>query len=220
MSSSLTGATIRTSEAASVGPAAWGAPQTTPDERRRHQRVKVRLTGRFMRSDRQEFDCETLDMSPGGIAFASTVAVERGERIVAYLNQVGRLEGTVARTFAGGFAIQMKLPPAKLDRLADQLTWLANRDLPGITDDRKHERRLPRNARTTIKLANGRELFAELMDVSMSGAAIAVDFRPAVGARVLVGSTPADVVRHLDYGVAVEFARTIPPETFNSDLIL
>jgi len=216
----MTVAQIRAEERAFPQGVPWGSAESGLVERRRHQRVRVRLAGRFMRSNRQEFDCVTIDMSPGGIAFASTVAVERGERIVAYLNQVGRLEGTVARTFAGGFAIQMKLPPAKLDRLADQLTWLANRDLPGITDDRKHERRLPRNARTTIKLANGRELFAELMDVSMSGAAIAVDFRPAVGARVLVGSTPADVVRHLDYGVAVEFARSIPPETFNSDLIL
>jgi len=216
----MTVAQIRVEEPAFTGDTPWGSGESGLIERRRHQRVKVRLAGRFMRSNRQEFDCVTIDMSPGGIAFASTVAVDRGERIVVYLSQVGRLEGTVARTFHGGFAIQMKLPPAKLDRLADQLTWLANRDLPGVTDDRKHDRVSLRNARTTLKLANGRELFAELMDVSMSGAAIAVDFRPAVGARVLVGSTPAEVVRHLDYGVAVEFARAIPPETFDADLIL
>ncbi|HTR13085.1 MAG TPA: PilZ domain-containing protein [Roseiarcus sp.] len=216
----MTGAQIRAEERAFNEGAPWGSAESGLVERRRHQRVKVRLPGRFMRSNRQEFDCVTIDMSPGGIAFASTVAVERGERIVAYLNQVGRLEGTVARTFAGGFAIQMKLPPAKLDRLADQLTWLANRGALGLAEDRKHERISLHNARTTLKLANGRELLAKLMDVSMSGAAIAVDFRPAVGARVLVGSTPAEVVRHLDCGVAVEFARAIPPETFDADLIL
>ena len=220
MCASITGAQIRAEERAFTGGAPWGSAESGLVERRRHQRVKVRLAGRFMRSNRQEFDCVTIDMSPGGIAFASTIEVQRGERIVAYLNQVGRLEGTVARIFPGGFAIEMKLPSAKLDRLADQLTWLANREAPGLTDDRKDERISPRNARTTLKLPNGRELFAKLMDVSMSGAAIAVDFRPAVGARVLVGSTPAEVVRHLDYGVAVEFARTIPPETFDADLIL
>jgi hypothetical protein len=40
-------------------------------ERRRHQRVKVMLTGRFMREDRQEFPCQTVNMSPGGVALTS-----------------------------------------------------------------------------------------------------------------------------------------------------
>ena len=87
-----------------MGAVAWSIAEPANVERRRHQRVKVRLAGRFMRSDRMEFDCESIDASPGGIAVSSDAAVERGERIVAYLNQIGRIEGKVARTFAGGFA--------------------------------------------------------------------------------------------------------------------
>jgi hypothetical protein len=109
-------------ERAVVGAVAWSIAEPANVERRRHQRVKVRLTGRFMRSDRKEFDCVAIDMSPGGIALSSDAGVHPGERIVAYLNQVGRVEGRVARTFAGGFAIQMQLTPAKRDKLADQLT--------------------------------------------------------------------------------------------------
>lgn len=101
----MTGATSRTQEHLLVSALAWSITEPAAVERRRHQRVKVRLTGRFMRSDRQEFDCVTIDMSPGGIAFASEAGVQSGERIVTYLNQVGRLEGAVARTFPGGFAI-------------------------------------------------------------------------------------------------------------------
>lgn len=40
-------------------------------ERRRHQRVKVALTGRFMREDRQEYPCQTINMSPGGVLLAT-----------------------------------------------------------------------------------------------------------------------------------------------------
>ncbi len=189
-------------------------------ERRRHQRVTVCLTGRFMRSDRREFDCVTIDMSPGGIALASDAIVEPGERIVVYLDHLGRLEGTVARTFFGGFAVQMKLPPAKRGKLADQLTWLANRASLGMPEDRRHERIQPRDPRTTVRLANGREFAAIVMDVSQSGAAIAVDARPAIGERVTVGSTPGQVVRLLDDGIAVEFARTKPAEEFGADLVL
>jgi hypothetical protein len=189
-------------------------------ERRRHQRVKLCLNGRFMRSDRREFDCATIDMSPGGIAFRADAIVRPAERIVAYLNQVGRVEGTVARMFAGGFAIQMHLLPAKRDKLADQLTWLANRAALGLPEDRRHERVEPRNPRTTLKLPDGRECVACLIDISQSGAAVVVNARPAIGARVIVGATPAQVVRILDGGLAVEFARTIPAKEFSRETVL
>jgi hypothetical protein len=43
-----------------MGALAWSIAEPAPLERRRHQRVKVRLAGRFMRSDRLEFDCERM----------------------------------------------------------------------------------------------------------------------------------------------------------------
>ena len=173
-----------------------------------------------MRSDRQEFDCATIDISPGGIAFRSDAPVRPTERIVAYLNQVGRLEGTVARVFPGGFAIQMRLPAAKRDRLADQLTWLANRALLGLPEDRRHERLTPSQPRTTVRLADGTACPATLADVSMSGAAILTEARLADGASITVGSTAAQVVRVIEGGIAVEFARPIRPEDFHEGIVL
>jgi hypothetical protein len=181
-----------------MGALAWSIAEPAPLERRRHQRVKVRLAGRFMRSDRLEFDCESIDASPGGIAFSSDAGVQPGERIVAYLNQVGRIEGRVARRFPGGFAVQMTMPPTKREKLADQLTWLANRQSLGLPEDRRHERIAPRDRYTMLRLANGREFTASLIDISISGAGLRVEFQPPLSARVVVGSTPAQVVRHLD----------------------
>lgn len=188
-------------------------------DQRRHRRVKVCVSGRFMRCDRQEYECVTIDMSPGGIAFQSDVAVEQGERIVAYLVHLGRLEGTVARTFPGGFAIHMKLPAPKRAKLADQLTWLADRADKGTPDDRRHERTEPHLSRTTVTLASGRAFLARLIDVSQSGAAVAVDVRPAVGDLVTIGTTPAQVVRLFNDGIAVEFAQTAPAERFGGDVV-
>jgi c-di-GMP-binding flagellar brake protein YcgR len=203
-----------------VGAVARSIAEPANVERRRHQRVKVRLTGRFMRSDRKEFDCVAIDMSPGGIALSSEAGVNPGERIIAYLNQVGRVEGKVARTFPGGFAIQMQLTPTKRDKLADQLTWLANRNSLGLLEDRRHERIAPRDRYTTVRLANGREFAARLIDISMSGAAVIVDYKPPIGSPVVIGSTPSQVVRLLDNGIAVEFLRMIPPEQFSSDITI
>ena len=173
-----------------------------------------------MRSDRQEFDCATIDMSPGGIAFLTDAPVRQGERIVTYLSQVGRLEGTVARTFPGGFAIQMRLPQAKRDRLADQLTWLANRASLGLPDDRRHERVTPTRPRTIVTLPDGTGYPGTVADLSMSGAAIFVDPQPAAGTLVTVGTTSAQVVRVIDGGIAVVFTRPIRPEDFGEDLVL
>ena len=41
------------------------------EERRRFQRVRVNLLGRYMLADRREFPCQVLDMSPGAAMTAS-----------------------------------------------------------------------------------------------------------------------------------------------------
>jgi len=204
-----------------MGALAWKiAAEPTPAERRREERFKVRLLGRFMRSDRKEFDCESIDASPNGIAFSSDAGVQPGERIVAYLNQIGRVEGRVARIFSGGFAIQMNVPAAKRDKLVTQLTWLANRQALGLPEDRRHERIAPRDRYTLLRLPNGREYTATLIDISMSGAALHVDCEPPIGAQVTVGSTPAEVVRHVNCGIAVEFLSPLPADEFGESTTL
>jgi hypothetical protein len=203
-----------------MGALAWKLPEPTQAERRHNQRFEVRLLGRFMRSDRNEFDCESIDASPDSVAFSSHAGVQPGERIVAYLNQIGRVEGRVARIFPGGFAIQMNVPPAKRDKLATQLAWLAKRQSLGLPEDRRHERIAPRDRYTVLKLPNGREYTATLIDLSVSGAALNVDCEPPIGARVVVGSTPAEVVRHVNCGIAVEFLNPLPADEFGDSATL
>ena len=42
------------------------------EERRRFQRVRVDLLGRYMLADRREFPCQVVNMSPGGMAVIAT----------------------------------------------------------------------------------------------------------------------------------------------------
>jgi hypothetical protein len=184
-------------------------------ERRRHQRVKVVLTGRYMLEDRREYDCQTIDISPGGAAFAGPAKGGVGQRVVAYLSQIGRVEGVITRHFDEGFAISMKLPVIKREKLADQLTWLANRQGLGMAEDRRHERIAPLFAHTTLKLPNGQEFLGKLVDISISGAALTVSEKPPIGSPVVIGQTGAQVVRHFEGGIAVEFNRLIPAEAFS-----
>ena len=198
-----------------MGALAWKLREPDQTEQRHDQRVEVRLLGRFMRSDRKEFDCESIDASPNGVAFASDAGVQPGERIVAYLNQIGRVEGRVTQIFARGFAIQMNVPAAKRNKLATQFAWLANRQSLGLPEERRHERIAPRDRYTILRLDNGREYTATLIDVSTSGAALNVDCEPPIGAHVVVGATPAEVVRHVNCGIAVQFLDPLPADEFS-----
>jgi hypothetical protein len=202
-------------EGAQVDTSAMPLIEAKVQERRRHQRVKVVLAGRYMLEDRRDYPCQTLDISPGGVAFAGPVRGGVGERVVAYLSQIGRIEGVVTRHFDEGFAIAMKLPVIKREKLADQLTWLANRQALGMAEDRRHERIPPVFSHSTLKLPNGQEYLAKLIDISISGAAMTVGAKPAIGSPVTIGQTAAQVVRHFEAGIAVEFNRLLPAETFS-----
>ena len=96
-------------------------------DRRRHKRICVTLLGRFMRESKEEHPCKLIDISAGGAAVMSPVAVPVGERVVAYFDHIGGIEGMVVRAFDGGFAIKINATQHKREKLAAQLTWLANR---------------------------------------------------------------------------------------------
>src|SRR6516165_9397540 len=102
------------------------------EERRRFQRVRVDLLGGYMLPDRREFPCQVVNMSPGGMALVAPVSGQPGERVIAYVDHLGRLEGYVARIFQNGFAMTIAATPRKRDKLAAQLTWLANRHILGL----------------------------------------------------------------------------------------
>src|SRR3984957_14029853 len=107
-------------------------PKTLPlaDERRRFQRVRVNLLGRYMLSDRQEYPCQVANMSPGGIALIAPVSGQEGERVIAYIDHLGRLEGKIARLYQNGFAMTVAATPRKRDKLAPHATWLPQPPIP------------------------------------------------------------------------------------------
>ena len=151
------------------------------DERRRFQRVKVNLLGRYMLPDRREFPCQVINMSPGGMAVVAPVAGLPGERVIAYVDHLGRLEGKIARAIDNGFAMTISASARKRDKLAAQLTWLANRNILNLPEDRRHGRFAPRNPLARLILPNGNNVACRVIDLSQSGAAIAIapELRPA-----------------------------------------
>jgi hypothetical protein len=174
-------------------------------DRRRSQRVNVTLLGRFMLEDRREFPCQTQNMSPGSLALTTPITGNIGERVVAYIDHIGRVEGQISRVFEGGFAMTINATPRKKDKFAAKLTWLANRHELDLPEDRRHDRATPNVSVVTLSLPDGRQYPARVIDMSLSGTAVSAEVRPPVGSPLLVGKIRGTVVRHFDEGMAIEF---------------
>ena len=176
-----------------------------PDQRS-FQRVSVNLPGRLMLANHEEYECTVLDMSPGDASFICLGRPRMGERIIAYVDHLGRIEGTVAVLNDNGFAIFLNATDRKREKLAAQLTWIANKHELGLPEDRRHDRLSPRQAPTDLTLDDGRRYPCRIIDLSLSGAAIDIDVRPALGTPVQLGNMKGRVVRHFQEGVAIEFS--------------
>ena len=181
--------------------------------------MKVQLLGRYMLADRREFPCQVINMSPGGLALLAPGIGNLGERVVAYLDHIGRVEGKITRLLDNGFAMTVGATPRKRDKLAAQLTWLANRQILNLPEDRRHDRIVPCNPMSVLRLDDeNREIPCRIMDLSLSGAALAAEIRPPVKAAVTLGRVQARVVRHLEEGFAVEFVHAQLAETVEDNV--
>jgi hypothetical protein len=174
-------------------------------ERRRHSRVKVVLLGRYMLPNRMEYPCQSVDMSVGGLLLTAPVKGKVGDRVIVYLEQIGRVEGDIARVTEDGFAMTVFATSRKREKLAAQLVWLANKNILNLPEDRRHERIQPRQSRVLLTLADGTQHPVKLLDMSLSGAAFSVDAALMITDRVTLGRTPCKVVRKFEGGYAVEF---------------
>src|SRR6266849_3825267 len=134
-------------------------------DHRRYQRVKVDLLGRYMLEDRREFPCQVIDMSPGGLAMIAPQCGRLGERVIAYIDHVGRLEGLITRTLPSGFSMTIAASQRKRDKLAAQLTWLANRHILDLPEDRRHQRIANGDQMVTLMMADGSQEQCAIVDL-------------------------------------------------------
>jgi hypothetical protein len=166
-----------------------------------------------MLPNKREYPCQIVDMSPGGARIIAPEIGEVADRVVAYLDHIGRIEGQITRVFDGGFAISINATSRKRDKLANQLTWLANRTELGLPEDRRHTRLVLRNPYSEITLKDGRKYRCKVLDMSLSGAAVACEICPAPGTPIKIGNTDGVVIRQIENGFAIEFSTVQSMET-------
>ncbi|MBZ5758063.1 MULTISPECIES: PilZ domain-containing protein [Rhizobium] len=174
-------------------------------EQRTFQRVPINMQGRLMLANYDEFECMVVDMSPGDLYVTCEGRPRANERVIAYIDHLGRIEGLVISVDNRGFNMSINATDRKREKLAAQLTWLANKHELGLPEDRRHDRLTPKSATVELTLEDGSVYNCRLMDLSLSGAAVDVEARPALGMAVRLGNMRGRIVRHFREGVAIEF---------------
>lgn len=158
-----------------------------------------------MFENKLEIPCQAIDISPGDMAAIVAHVPRVGEGLIVYLDNIGRIEGQVVRLFEGGFAMTIDGTPRMREKLAAKIEWCKENAQFGEDNMRRHERMAPRQPISEIKLEDGRAYQIEIIDISLSGAAIRSEVRPAMGTKLSLGGMFGTVVRHFEDGIAIEF---------------
>ena len=172
-------------------------------DRRRHARVDLPAKARFLNDAGEENPCLVVNISAGGALLKAIEPPAVGEKIVLYIDEIGRFEGTVIRASKHKFAVDYRSRRARSRRTADLLTQALNRS--GRAIDRRAAPRIRQDSPAHVILDNDTHVECSILDISLTGAAIEIDPRPALGSIITVGRMNARVVRRFETGVGVVF---------------
>jgi hypothetical protein len=165
------------------------------------------MFARFMLADMTEHPCRVSDLSIDGVTFLTEVDVAPLAPLVAYLQDIGRVEGTVVGTVPGGIRISFRLSTARSQRLAWQLEQRGR--LGTSAERRSHRRELARDNKSHITLTDGRVYACEVIDISLSGAALRTTVLPSIGTFLDLCRMRGRVVRYHESGFAIEFLKRL-----------
>lgn len=165
------------------------------------------LFGRFMLPDMSEHPCQVGEINADGVKLLCDRPVETGTSVIAYLDDIGRVDGTVSGKVEAGFHVAFNLSGARRERMEKRIEWLVT----SSPDQRRHDRFKPKEAVSQITLADGREYPCEVLDISISGAAIKCHVLPSIGTYINLGKMRGRAVRYTSDGFAIEFIRKMDP---------
>lgn len=218
-------------------------PGPAPDDSasmRQAKRTALRMAGRFMRANRQEFNCTLIDISTSGLAVNTDVVVDPGERIVAVFDRLGTLPGKVVRIMRpgfgpGGFALALDVTPnrqAKLEAIIAQLSEEAPQQAESAPQPPRPAPTIPQPATrfaaaqpaqarpiatSELRLANGEITQARVMSIAAGVAVVATNARPPLGSTVAIGKLAGHVARHLPDGIVINLDNETLSEVMRLD---
>ncbi|HHN68141.1 MAG TPA: PilZ domain-containing protein [Thermopetrobacter sp.] len=163
-------------------------------------------SGRFMLADFSEHACRVSGFTATQACLHTDVEAGIGTRVIAYFDNIGRIEGVLAEKTPDGYVLRFDISEQRREKIAARLRWLREGGERGI-DQRRHPRFKPRDGKSALKMPDGREYPCEVLDISVSGASVRTQVLPAIGSLVMLGRMKGRVVRYHAEGIGIEFLR-------------
>jgi hypothetical protein len=130
-----------------------------------------------------------------------------GDYLTSFFPDFGKLDGTISDTRPGCFLLELDVTHAIREKLANKLTWLEGKlNDPQTFDRRAHPRVIPARSRSTLTLADGVIHECNVIDMSVSGAAVSNPLPLEIGTPLAIGACVGRIVRVFAGGFAIEFA--------------
>ncbi|MEP0313687.1 MAG: PilZ domain-containing protein [Hyphomonas sp.] len=181
----------------------------TEQDRRKYQRVDLELGGCFLDDASEDHQLITENLSCSGAYLRAATVPEAGANVICYFDDLGRVAGTVVRTSKDGFAVEFNVVPHKRKKLADRLSWLINKDLIEVPEQRAAAR-FPTGGPAFIGRKDGLQIPCTVVDISLTGASFETNGQfqpPPIGEVVTAGNLRGRVVRSGENEFAVNFLR-------------
>lgn len=172
-------------------------------DNRAHRRVTVPLRVRYLLPDQTEYGGRILNISVGGALIEARPGATQGDKVILYIDELGRFDAEVLRIERDGFACRFIDRRARQKRIADTLTWLLNGGDKLL--NRRSAKRIRQEKTATAYFKDGTQQPCIIVDVSTSGASLQIDPKPVIGSQFQIGQMMVRVVRHHDEGVGAEF---------------
>lgn len=195
-------------------PVSSHASETSPAKTAEQSGATIRLTlktplnGRFMRSDGSEYTCRLWRISANNADLGVTgveAALRPDEHIIAYIENLGRIEGTIINIHRDDFSLQLQHSEHQKNKLLTKIKWLSQHADQKDAEQRRHTRHTPARSDAVLTLSDGSQHACKILDLSLSGAAVETGLRPPLRSIVTLGNSQAKVMRHFDDGIGIEF---------------
>ena len=150
----------------------------------------------------REFSCRVLKMSSGVMKITGPVTGSVGDWVAVHLDRFGLFEGPIIRQGERVLVMRIVATNDERNKIDRKIEWVQNKK---NRDRRQHDRFIPRNPRSTLCLPGGGVIPCQIIDYSISSAAVSADITPELGAVLIVGKIVGRVARQIPEGFAIEF---------------
>jgi hypothetical protein len=150
----------------------------------------------------REFSCRVLKMSSGAIKIAGPVTGSVGDWVTLHLDMFGQFEGPVISVRARELVMRIVTTNDDRNKIARKIEWVENKK---NQERRERARIVPKDPHSTVCLSNGCVTPCQILNYSITDAAVAADIIPELGTMLMVGKIVGQVTRQFPEGFAIQF---------------